>query len=108
VTDLKEKLKHFLQTGRTSLDVQFAERPINWNAVGAKTNYLPVEGKSLTEIAKAFASGKDFELSKLYADGTVAGLDLPVYPFEERKAWCYKDPKHRKEQLARISHEAGI
>lgn len=108
VSDLKEKLKHFLSTGRTSDDVQFGERPINWNSVGEKTNYLRVEGKSLTELAKAFAAGKDFELSKLYADGIVPGIELPIYPFEERKSWCYKNRKHRKEQLARISHEAGI
>ncbi|MBE6927020.1 MAG: type I polyketide synthase [Ruminococcaceae bacterium] len=108
VEDLKEKLKHFLATEHTSVDVCFGERPINWKRVGEKTNYMPVDGKSLTELAKAFASGKDFELSKLYADGVVPCMDLPVYPFEERKAWCYKDRKHRKEQLARISHEAGI
>ncbi len=107
-TDLKEKLKHFLKTGRTSQDVYFGERPINWNAVGEKAHYLSVEGKNLMELAEDFAGGKDFEFSKLYADGTLPCVELPTYPFEERKAWCYKDPKRRKEQLARISHEAGI
>ena len=93
---------------RSSDEACYAERPINWNAVGEKTHYQSVEGKKLTEIAAAFAEGKDFEMSKLYADGGLPNMELPVYPFEERKAWCYKNRKHRKEQLARISHEAGI
>lgn len=108
VEDLKEKLRRFLETGQTSDGLCFAERPINWNAVGEKTHYLSVEGKTLTELAKAFAAGKDFELSKLYADGILPTMELPTYPFEERRAWCCKNRKHRKEQLARISHEAGI
>lgn len=108
ISDLKEKLKYFLRTGHVSDDVRFGERPINWNAAGERTHYLSIEGKSLAELAKAFVGGKDFEFSKLYTDGPLCCLDLPVYPFEERESWCYKNRKHRKEQLARISHEAGI
>ncbi len=108
VSDLKEKLKHFLATGQISRDVRFAQKPINWNSVGEKAHYLSAEGKGLEELAESFAGGKDFEFTKLYADGILPGIELPTYPFEERKAWCYKNAKHRKEQLARISHEAGI
>lgn len=108
VEDLKEKLKQFLLTGHGGDALCFAERPINWGAVGEKTHYLSVEGKTLTELANAFVAGKDFELSKLYADGVLPAMELPPYPFEERRAWCHKNRKHRKEQLARISHEAGI
>jgi glutamate-1-semialdehyde aminotransferase/3-oxoacyl-(acyl-carrier-protein) synthase len=51
----------------------------------------------LTETAKLYSLGVDIEWEKLYAGKTPARVELPAYPFEQKRCWVtYPKPQQNK------------